>query len=189
MKNSLAKSMLIVTSLVMTFALSLNGASAAPKEPASAKKKVEAKQSSQEQVDLNSASQTDLEKLPGIGAATAKKIIVGRPYTTVADLSKAGVAVKTIEKITPLVTVRPAAMPKAATPKAGAVVAPATAKPAKTVQPTKTVQPPPGGKNMVWVNSDSKVFHRSGSHWYGKTKQGSYMTEAEAVKAGYRESK
>src|SRR6266446_10048149 len=56
-------------------------------------------------VDINSASEAELENLPGVGKATAKKIIDGRPYQSVGDLSKAGVPKSTIEKITPLVTV------------------------------------------------------------------------------------
>ncbi len=39
-----------------------------------------------ELVDLNSASKTDLAKLPVIGDAIAAKIIAGRPYKTKADL-------------------------------------------------------------------------------------------------------
>jgi hypothetical protein len=41
---------------------------------------------------------------------------------------------------------------------------------------------------MVWVNTDSGIYHNPGSRWYGKTKQGKYMTEADAQKAGYRPS-
>lgn len=37
-------------------------------------------------IDVNSASQADLEKLNGIGPVTAKKIIDGRPYKTKRDL-------------------------------------------------------------------------------------------------------
>ena len=42
---------------------------------------------------------------------------------------------------------------------------------------------------MVWVNTKSKVFHREGDSWYGKTKEGKFMTEAEALKEGYRPAK
>jgi len=37
----------------------------------------------------------------------------------------------------------------------------------------------------VWVNLDSKVYHKSG-RWYGKTKSGKFMTEDEAKAAGYK---
>jgi hypothetical protein len=40
----------------------------------------------------------------------------------------------------------------------------------------------------VWVNTDTGVYHKSGQ-WYGATKQGKFMTEQEAIKAGYRASK
>jgi hypothetical protein len=44
-------------------------------------------------------------------------------------------------------------------------------------------------KGMVWVNLDSKVYHKEGSRWYGKTKSGKYMSEADAIKGGYSASK
>src|SRR5208282_365916 len=37
----------------------------------------------------------------------------------------------------------------------------------------------------VWVNTESGVYHKSG-RWYGKTKSGKFMTEAEAKAAGYK---
>lgn len=90
-------------------------------------------------IDLNAASQKDLESLKGIGPATAKKIIDGRPYKTVEELKKAGVSKKTIESLKPLVSVGPVSAPA----KPAAEIKPATA-PAleKSVTNTKTTAAP-----------------------------------------------
>ena len=42
---------------------------------------------------------------------------------------------------------------------------------------------------MVWVNTETKVYHKEGSRWYGRTKKGKYMKESEAIKEGYRDEK
>src|SRR6185295_13671058 len=69
-----------------------------------------------DKVDINSASQADLEALPGVGAATAKKIIAGRPFSSVQDLSRVGVSAATIDKLKPLVKAGRGASPAAAVP-------------------------------------------------------------------------
>ena len=38
---------------------------------------------------------------------------------------------------------------------------------------------------QVWVNTASGKYFRPGSRYCGKTKQGRYMNEAEAIKAAY----
>jgi DNA uptake protein ComE-like DNA-binding protein len=153
-------------------------------------------------VDLNTASEKELEDLPGVGPATAKKIIAGRPFASVGDLSKAGVSSGTIQKITPLVTVgaaaaasTPRSRPSVAAPAATATQPPpppppspsSTAAASSRTTPAPSVQPPSPG--MVWVNLDTKVYHRQGDRYYGTTKHGKWMTEADAIAAGYRASK
>jgi hypothetical protein len=50
----------------------------------------------------------------------------------------------------------------------------------------RTAPSPSGGAGKVWVNTASKVYHCPGDRWYGKTKQGSYMSEAQAQAQGVR---
>jgi hypothetical protein len=75
-------------------------------------------------------------------------------------------------------------------PKSSAAASPAAVSSAasKKASATAAANPPApgGGHGQVWVNTDSHVYHREGSRFYGTTKKGKYMTEAEAVKEGNR---
>lgn len=59
-------------------------------------------------IDLNLATQAELESLPGIGASKAAAIIANRPYTAVDDMERVpGIGASTIERLRPLVVVQP----------------------------------------------------------------------------------
>jgi competence protein ComEC len=58
-------------------------------------------------IDVNSASQKELEALPGIGPVIARRIIEGRPYRAVEDLIRIkGIGEKRLAEILPYVTAR-----------------------------------------------------------------------------------
>ncbi|MCU1285306.1 MAG: hypothetical protein JWO13_1656 [Acidobacteriales bacterium] len=176
----------------------------------SARSKTGSNNSSDTKVDLNSASQSELEALPSVGPATAKKIMSGRPYSSASDLSKAGVSAKTIDKIMPLVTAsgnRSESHSSKASPSEPTgsrehewsgdndlssdrnSTRTTSSRPEPRTSESEIQAPAPPSKGMVWVNLDSKIYHREGTRWYGKTKNGKYMSEADAIAAGFRASK
>jgi len=61
---------------------------------------------------------------------------------------------------------------------------------ALTIQesPAPHADTPNGSGVQVWVNPRTRVFHLPGTRWYGTTKNGAYMSEQEALAAGYRPS-
>jgi len=102
-------------------------------------------------VDINSASQKDLESLKGVGPATAKKIIENRPYKSVDELSKAGLSAKKIADLKPFVKAGPAAAapqpPKTeAKPAKAPADKPAAATPAAPKAETKPAAAPQPAK-------------------------------------------
>ena len=94
----------------------------------------------QKPIDLNTASDKELESIKGVGPATAKKIVAGRPYKSVDELSKAGLTAKQVEAIKPFVTAgstAPAPAAPAVTGKPTFASKEAPAKPAAEVKPAK----------------------------------------------------
>jgi len=98
--------------------------------------------------------------------ATAQPIVADRSHTSVVELGKSGQSTGSVESLFPLMM--------------------AGSKEAATSEPAAKTPPQPG---MVWVNTETGTYHREGDRWYGKTKVGKFMTEADAKQAGYREGK
>jgi len=75
---------------------------------------------------------------------------------------------------------------KPKTSAAAASPAPASPVPAKGASTKAATNPPApgGGHGLVWVNTEMHVYHKEGSRFYGTTKKGKYMSEADAIKEG-----
>jgi len=77
----------------------------------------------------------------------------------------------TPKKAKPTPTARPAARPSPA---------------ARAIDEAANPPAPGGGHGQVWVNPETGVYHRTGSRFYGTTRKGKYMTEQDAIQAGYK---
>ena len=190
---SIRKTVQQLAVLLLFLSFTFVGNAAVGGKDKSKKKADEAQQqTSSSKVDLNTASEKELDALPGIGPATIKKIVANRPYSSVDDLKKAGVAQAQIDKIRPMVTV---SAPETSSTsnndkkKKESESSSSEASQSSLPQSDNAAAAPPSGSGMVWVNLDSGIYHREGDRWYGKTKHGKYMSEPDAQNAGYRAAK
>ncbi|MBZ0155989.1 MAG: helix-hairpin-helix domain-containing protein [Alphaproteobacteria bacterium] len=58
-------------------------------------------------IDINTAGRETLERLPGVTPDIARKIIAGRPYSSVNDMLRAGISSVTVQRIAPMVYAGP----------------------------------------------------------------------------------
>ncbi len=97
-------------------------------------------------------------------------------YTTAASKPKTAPAAAPAKAATPapMAAPTPAAAPAAAAPAKAATHAPTASMP----------QAPGGGPGLVWLNTGTNVYHCPGTQFYGKTKAGAYVSEADAKAKG-----
>ncbi len=78
-----------------------------PHAPSKESRAKPARESTGRAVNVNTATQDELEALPGIGPVIARRIIEGRPYRSVDELDRVnGIGEKRLDEIRSLVTVK-----------------------------------------------------------------------------------
>jgi hypothetical protein len=82
------------------------------------------------------------------------------------------------------------ANPQASSSQSSAASAASVAKPSPSTAAAASASDIADAKanHKVWVNLDTGIYHKGG-RWYGKTKNGKFMTEDDATKAGYKAAK
>jgi pyruvate/2-oxoglutarate dehydrogenase complex dihydrolipoamide acyltransferase (E2) component len=124
-----------------------------------------------------------------IGLATACVVQAQSPTPSESPAASPSPAEKTAS---PSAAESPTASPKAKpTPKKAEVerkTRPAASPVPRGRATEEAVNPPApgGGHHQVWVNTETGVYHREGSRFYGTTRKGKYMTEQDAIQAGYK---
>ena len=158
-----------------------------------------------EKLDLNTASEAQLLELPGVGAVYAKKIMEGRPYKAISDLSEAGLPPSTIAKISGMVTVshahRRTSTESSRTPQSTTADRPVQRGDSTRTRASNRADAPANDGSSrtnstqadssatagkVWLNTNTHIYHKSDSRWYGKTHEGKFVSEEEAIREGAR---
>jgi hypothetical protein len=156
--------------------------------PSTAESPAEATASPAEEAASPSPAESPAASPPGKRRAQKKTEATAAASPAAAE-STAAASASPVEKRSKF-TLRDLFKPKTSASAAPAAASPVAASPApaKSASAEAATNPPAqgGGHGLVWVNTELHVYHREGSRFYGTSKKGKYMTEAEAIKEGDR---